>query len=362
MTKRSASEQTARLNRTLGILLVAQLVVVGVVYLGGDSPKAPKAEQLFAGLKADDVNLLKVYGDKQGEVVELAKSGDDWLLRSGGDYPAQSDKVKEMIGKLAALSSSETVTEQQSHQRKLEVADDKYQRKVEIQRKGGKPLTFFIGSSPAFKRVHVRLAGEKAVHLAGEFSAWDLSTNAGGWVDTQYFKTDSKQVVSLSLKNNHGTITLTRAAADQAWALEGLPAGQKLKSGDVDGLVNAATAITLEAPLGKNKQADYGFDNPLATLTLVTEKPVKAPASAASDAGPTAAPAPERQTVTILVGAKVGDSYYLKASNSPFYVKVGSWVARPLVDKKRTDLSEAEKAKQPQGQAHSDGPGASQAS
>ena len=232
-----------KLNKILGAVLVAQFVIFGaVILLGGSSePETQKPRELLPDLDQKTVTRIAI-GEGEGKRAVLEKKAGRWVLHSGGDFPAKQDKVDELVDKLAAVTAGPPVAEKATYHRALEVADEKYQRKIEIERSKGDKLTFYLGSSPALKKVHFRMAGQDPVYLAGDLSAWGVGARANAWVDTDYFKVEQKEIVSLTLKNEHGELALSKGA-DGKWALAGLKPEEKLDSGAVDSLVGSASSV-----------------------------------------------------------------------------------------------------------------------
>jgi hypothetical protein len=334
-----------KLNRYLSIVLMVQLVILLISHVARNPSETAKPHKLFEGLDVQKVNWLRVEegrdetdAKKKQNIVELAKEDGKWVLKSGGDYPAKKDKITEFLGKLPGLVAGQPVSTEKGHHRKLEVADDKYQRKVAVKLEDGKSYRFVLGSSPAIKSVHLRLEGKEEVYLVKDLTSWDASATATDWVESDYFKVKRDNVVALTLINKNGEIKLTKGA-DGKWALEGMEEGATLKQTEVDSLLSSASSVALQQPVGREVQPSFelGQEKASARLTVeVEEKPEKPKQPPASM--PVTPPA--RVTHTLTVGAKQGDSYYVKSGASPYVVKAASWAAEPLVNKKPTDLWE----------------------
>lgn len=346
----------AKLNKYLVVILVLQIGVIAAskVFSSDSGPAKPK--KVFDKLDADEIAGIEVI-DSDNKRAELKKVSGAWVLASGGGYPVKQDKVKELLSKLPGLKAGPPVSTKKSHHHKLEVADDKFQRKVTLSLKDGRKHNFFLGSSPLVRRVHLRFAGKDEVLLAGELSAWDISTAAGGWVNTDYFKVDKESVKGLTLTNSHGTIQLDKSSGSWQLAAEaGTEADKpkpgakkeeeerKLKQTEIDSLLGTATSIALQEPVGTKVETAHELDKPVATLSLIVEdKPKDKAAMPPSDAG---AAAPVRRTISLAVGAQKGDDgYFAKGSTSKFVVLIGKWAADTLKDKKLDDLVEKEEDK-----------------
>jgi hypothetical protein len=83
-------------------------------------------------------------------------------------------------------------------------------------------------------------------------------------------------------------------------------------------VLQKATTVTMVSPLGKEEQAGYGMDEPNAVVTLKTAD----------------------KTVTLRVGAQdPGDNtYVVKSSESPYYVRVSDYAAQNLVENAGDDF------------------------
>lgn len=328
-----------KLNRILLGLLVLQVGVLGVAkLLGGDHRSASKTRKLFGELKTDDVQSIKI-GD-QNKSLTLEKRGDGWVL-AGSGYPAKKSKVDELLGKLPGLTVTDPVVTKKAAHRALEVAADKFQRQITLELAKGTPneFSFYLGSSPGIKKVHFRFANEDQVYVVSDLSTWDLGVNATDWVDAEYLKLERDKIVALTLNNKQGQIALSKV--DGTWQLQGMPAADKLKQPEVDSLLSAASAVNLQEPVGQQLEPRFGLDQPLATLTVVTETSAapKTDATSGADAGAPAAPL--RKTYELKIGAKDGDRYFAKSDQSTFVVKLATWTADTLVKKKPADLIES---------------------
>lgn len=355
----------SRTNRLLSAALAIQVVLlVATRMFGGDEGGKVKPKKIWPNLTVDKVKRVEIVDGKGKKAVLARKADSSWVLASGGDYPADKEKVDKLISKLPGLKAGEPVTTKKEHHRKLEVAKDKFQRKVTVGLTGGKKLEFFIGSSPLVQRVHFRLAGKDAVYAVADLSAWDINTSATSWVDSEYFKVDDKQIRKLELKNSHGTIALSKDG-DGNWQLADAKDDEKLAKSEVDSLVSTISTINLQQPVGKQVEPSYELAKPQAEVTLAV-LPAKGkdgakgkekgkgtdkdgakggeagqgkPAGGETE-GASSQPAAQLKTYRLRVGAKVDDDFYFQSSSSPYVVRVAKWTAETLVDKKRADLLE----------------------
>lgn len=329
-----------KVNQILVAALFAQAAIIAVVNVAGNEPKIAPAAKIYPGFEPDKATKIVLSGpkgtesaekDKAEKTVTLEKNGTTWGVQSADGYPVEASKVTELLKSIQNMAARGPVVTKTAYHKKLEVADDAYNRKVTITH-DGKDETFFIGTSPSFKKVHLRKAGSNDVVLVEGISAWDLGTTGAEWVNKTYFKVPESDVWSLQVKNASGQYALEKGP-DNSWALVGAPAGAKLAKSTIDDVVRKAANVTLDELVGKGEKPEQGFGSPSATVTLVT--------GTSTIAG---VPPKTTETKTIVVGAKgEGDKYFVKASGSDYVVRAASWAIDPLVTKGPKDLLEAEK-------------------
>lgn len=324
------------LNKILMGLLGLQVVLLLGMTLGGSEDRLALAEavEILPGLEAAKVTTVEIFGPSQDgdaqERVKLARKGDDWVLPEKDDFTVKGQEVEGLLSKVASLRSRNRVLTGPTYHEKLEVSDEAYRRKIVLS-SGGEEKTLFVGTSPRFKNVHVRAAGEDAVYQVGELSESDAGSRAWNWVDRTYVKVAKDELWSIALENEHGKIQLDKDPTSGAWAVLGMK--KPVDDTKVDGLVADVGDIGLEAPVGRSPPdgADLGQ---VATVTVVT--------GTSTIAG---TPPPTTETLTIQIGQKVGDSdrRYVKASSSEYVAEVAEWELKKLIETKRADLAQEEK-------------------
>ena len=305
-----------RLNQILTGILVVQLIVAAFVFLPRTLSSQTEAGALLPDLEAGRVTAVTITSG-EGQSLTLAQKDGAWVLASGGDYPTMEGDVPTFLESVVAVQTNRLVTETPGSHKRLEVADDAFQRLVELETEDGTTYRFYIGSSPTFGAAHVRVAGENEVYLTPELSARDAGALASDWVDTAYVSLPREEVTAFTLQNAQGTFEFNREG--EAWTMAGLTGDEVLNENTVQTLLSRATAVRLQQPLGTTEDAAYGLDDPRAVVTLETE------------AG---------ETHTLRVGAQdAGDNSYVVAwSDSPFYVRVSEFSVQDLVEKTREDL------------------------
>lgn len=303
------------LNKILMTLLAIQLAVT-IFILWPQTPAQSSDAALLPSLSAENVTGLTITDDAS-HTLTMAKTGGDWVLSSGGDYPVLTNTVSTLLGKITGLKTDRLVTQTDASHDRLKVSPTNFVRRIDLKLNDGSTTTLYVGSSAGAGATHVRLDGQPEVYLTADLSSFEANAQASGWIDTQYFQADTTTVSTLTLQNKNGAFEFKKE--DDNWTLAGLTAGETFNPDGFNGVLNQAAALRMNSPLGKEAQASYGMDTPEATLTLTLT----------GDAP---------HTVTLTIGAKTADGYVVKSSDSAYYVSVSDFVGQVFVEKTRSDF------------------------
>ena len=323
----------SRLNQILLVLFALQLVGFAVSRTTQTESSAQKTVTVFPGLDADEVTAIEIVGaapsekdDPPQNSVKLTKKDGKWGVADADDFPVDKSRVDELLKTLASLRTRNRVLDSSTYHEKLEVAADKFQRKLTVTAKD-KTSTVYVGTSPRFKNVHVRLDGEDAVYLVNDFGTTQLGDRAWNWVKREYLAYGADNVWQVTVKNAKGEIQLEKDPVSKEWALLGV--SEPLDKGAITDFVRKASNVNLEAPVGKTTDPSFGLDNAAATVTLVT-----------GTSTITGTPPPSTKTTTWKVGAKLdaANQFYVKADKNMYVVKAAGWGIEPLVNKVAADF------------------------
>lgn len=305
-----------RHNQILAGLLVVQIVISAVLFWPRSSAATGKSEPVFPDLKAEEIVSLTITDD-QGNTVSLKKEGGDWVLADADGYPAQADRVTTLLDKLVGLTTGRLVARTDASQRRLQVADDDFVRRIRFETADGEEHVLYLGSSPSYGATHFRLGGETETYLTDNLTAWDVGSTATAWVNTTYLEVPFDAVTKMTLENKNGTFVFTKDEEGH-WTMEGLGPDESLKESAVTTMLRRATKVNLAVPLGKTEKPEYGLDEPNAIVTLETGE----------------------RTVVLKVGARNPDdeTYVVGSSESPYYVRVSEFAVQHMVEDGRDDF------------------------
>jgi hypothetical protein len=328
-TGRTLIPALSRYNLILLAILVIQLAVVAYIYWPSQRITS-SGDPLLVGVTVDNVTGLTIT-DNNDRSVSFVKEGDTWTVADTDGYPVREEKMKQTLEKLIAVTGNRLVTQTEGSHDRLQVAEDNYLRKVDVTTAEG-TQTLYFGSSAGASATHVRTATEPATYLTGEIATWELDTLISTWIDVAYHRVPEDQITEVTLENAHGTFTFVRGESEDGeerkWTLADATPDEPVASANISTLISRISTLNLQSVLGKSEQPEYGLDNPLATITVISTEATTDTASA------------ETKTTTILVGAKDEETntYYLKSSDSEYYVRLASFTGDEFVNKQRSDL------------------------
>jgi hypothetical protein len=295
-------------------LLIAQLVLAAALLW--PRPATSSGGEPLLGLKTSDITGLTITDD-QGKTVKLAKQGDQWVAADAGAYPADASKVTPVLDKLAAIKTGRLVAQTAQSLSQLQVADDKFVRKVELQGPKGSQ-TLYLGSSAGGSTTHVRLAGQNNVYLAGNLGTWEVESDITAWIDPVYVKLTPADVQGLTIQNGNGEFVFTKDSQGQ-WTMEGLGQSEAFNPNNVTSTLEQLSSLRMARPLGKTEDPSYGLAQPLAVVTLLVKS------------------GDQTKPVTLTVGSQdsADKSYVVKSSDSEYYVRVPEYTLTALLERKR---------------------------
>jgi hypothetical protein len=308
----------------IGVLILQ--VALAVILFWPRQPASAVGEPLFAGLDAEQVVRLTI-DDEAGERVQFIKSGEGWVLANSDDYPTTAGTVPELLDKLVALRVGRPVAESKDSHARLKVADAEFASRVELLLQDGTLRTFYVGTSPSYGASHVRVAQQDEVYLVSDLSSADVGTRLSSWIDLSYLSLPAQEVVAVTLENEHGTIEFVKEGEE--WTMSGLGEEETASSSVIASLISRTASARMLRPLGTEPKPSYGMQAPNAVLVM----------HARSAEG-------TETTYTLHVGAQSeqDNSYVLKSSESPYYVRVAEYTVQDWVENTREDFVEKPEA------------------
>lgn len=190
-------------------LFVAQLAAAGVLYYNTWSQRAVRPQGSLLTLSADDVSRLSIEGE--GDSVTLERKEGSWTIASSG-LPAETSRVDSALQSFTDMKLGWAVASTDVSHQQLEVADDNFQRRVILNNGEETVGDIFIGTSPGFKRSHVRRQGADEVYSVA-VNAFDLPPEPANWLDKSLLQVLDISSVTIDSKE------LTKV--DDQWVYDG---------------------------------------------------------------------------------------------------------------------------------------------
>ncbi len=369
-----------RTNQVLTIALIAQIILSIFAFMPGDKVKSSQGEPLLDAFTPDEVVRLTITDDQDKQIVLAKNEQDEWVLPELDDFPAQSFRVNQLLGKFEAMNRARLIAVNSANHKKLGVSDSGFEKRVEIEQSGGGTATLYLGTSSGSSTAHVRLSGEDQVYLVRGLAAWEVPTRVTSWVDTTYFSVPRDNILALRVENANGVFEL--AKVDGSWKLVGLQEGETFDPESVTPLLNKISSIRLSDVFGKEADESWDMDNPQAVVTLTVREEVTSQADETGDestedtaevtslddlvpdtesdvqgdsgqqltgsqgeeAAQTEEPTGDQpqfveKTITIRIGKMLEDSGYpVISSESEYYVRVASATVKAFVDLTREEF------------------------
>lgn len=328
-----------RSNLFLAALLFVQLLLLAISAITSTGTESRRVEPIMGELTAADVEGITI-ADDLNNVMTFARGAEGWVLPNADDFPLDSDKVDEMLGKLEGLDTRRLVATNPANFARLEVKADDFRRSIELESAaGGQAL--YLGGSGGVDTVYLRRADENEVYLGRGLNAWELSTQVSTWLDANYVNVPIDDVQSITVRNAQGTFTFLRAGED--WTYDALDAGAVFEDTRMPLVLRNAAGVRMLEPLGLAALDEYGLDEPAVLVDVRYRQLIEQEADesevAAESEQSAVAPAYAEKTYTLTFGATMDDGdVVLKSSAAEYYVLVRDTVLNAFKDIAHADL------------------------
>ena len=196
----------------LGSLLVLQLLLAAGIFLSVGSSQSDRQQTPLLTFSKDNINKLIISNgsDSESDSVVMFKQDNHWSLPGLENLPVDRARLDSTFTKLQGLHTNWPVaTTTGSHQR-FEVSETLFQRRIQLYQDDTLISTLFLGTSPGFRKAHVRSSDDDEVYALA-LNTYDFPSNATGWLDKSLLAAKDIEAITgadFSLKK-----------ADSTWAL-----------------------------------------------------------------------------------------------------------------------------------------------
>ncbi|GAB5413807.1 MAG: hypothetical protein Cons2KO_14100 [Congregibacter sp.] len=285
--------------RILSGLLVLQILLVALFYWPeNESGKIRPA--LLHGTSAKAIDSIRITStDDDGAELTLEEIEGEWRL-ADSNLPAARDKVDTLLYALTQRDPGFPIAQTAEAAKRFEVSAEKFQRKLTLTGAEAENVVY-LGSSPAFRKVHARVEGDDAIFVA-ELNTYDADTNADQWLDRSLLGVqgvNGLQVGSQLDEQRYAIVEDTWQNAD----------GSAVNSEDLETLLTGLSSLRVSGVLENETELDTAES----TLTVRAER----------DAGPV--------TLSILHNAD-DERYYLHSDAYPQVFNTSAFDAERIIE------------------------------
>ncbi len=201
----------------IGILLV-QAGLLAVMLTRKDATATFQANENLLASRFEQVDRIEL-SDNTGKKVELKKIDGAWLTPGYFNFPVASKKVEDFAKALDAFKKSWPVGKTTVAAKQFKVDDKGFEREIVLYAGDKKLHSLYLGSSPSFRKVHVRV-DEDTLTYSIDYNTYDLPVEGKEWIDKKFLtkldKTKIKEVSigGLTLQANNGTFQLTSGVSE----------------------------------------------------------------------------------------------------------------------------------------------------
>ncbi|OQX38489.1 MAG: hypothetical protein C3L25_06050 [Candidatus Sedimenticola endophacoides] len=309
------------MNKTvkiLAVLLAAQLLLAAGIGLSDRGVTATNEPVALVSFDAEKIDRITLEGPEDAKVT-LERNGSDWVLPDLGEFPANSNKVKQLFERLKALRSGTPIATSGGARERFKVSDEQFERRITLSEDDDTVARLFLGSSPGMRLIHARNEASDAIH-AVKMAVYDVPVKASDWEDKSVLTLPKTQITAINVNGLHLQRSSLIADSDKAtedssqsptWQADGLGEGQQLKASAADKLAGLLADLQFEKVLGREAKDEYGLTEPVLELSLSRDG----------------------ETLRYRAGkAKDTEEYTLKVSSRPEYFRLASYKAKPLIE------------------------------
>ncbi|AWL12585.1 hypothetical protein HMF8227_02127 [Saliniradius amylolyticus] len=226
------------MNRHIVILalIAAFAAVIGLSLDSGSSTQSQSGELLLPGLKqhADKVQSITLER-AQGDSIRVKRQGQQWLMTSHGDYPANAGKLSELLTQLIQATQVQAKTRRESAYHRLGLKSieqqDSMARRLTLSA-GEQQWQLLVGNQPASGYgQYVRLVGQSQSWLVDR--AIELPAMAQEWLQQPILSLNVQQVRAVERPGDSGWKIYKANPEQGEFLLTELPEGRELKYASV---------------------------------------------------------------------------------------------------------------------------------
>ena len=256
---------------TLNKILLGGFILQALLAVGTWWPDSgPPEVQNLLGMSPEDIKSIRITGrkalDETPEApVELVRGDSGWLIHTVGDYPATEAQMAPLLEGLGKLKAQFPIATQQATYTSLEVADDAFTRKIEIEGKDGSKRTLLVGVGQG-KSAAVRVEGEDEVWSVSGVTAWTFGDVANRYFERDILVVDVETVNEVTITRPNTVPIVFRRDEAKLWTMPSTPEplleGQTLDQQATSTFISKLLNLRMADPGAAQATPEMGFDGP----------------------------------------------------------------------------------------------------
>ncbi|MDO8860274.1 DUF4340 domain-containing protein [Haliea sp. E1-2-M8] len=171
-----------RINSALLLILVIQVFLAAVVYWPQQAEIVADPAAPLLAIDPAAVTGIQL-ADEQGNEAFLQRIDGRWQLPLRQELPADSALIERLLRVLTREQHGYPVATSIAARQRFEVASYRFQRRVTLTGSDDAQLgTVFLGTAPAFRRIHARNDAADAIYSIA-FNSFDAPARDADWLD-----------------------------------------------------------------------------------------------------------------------------------------------------------------------------------
>lgn len=190
-----------------GVLVLQLAVAGGLLWRSNAQSNFAPVTQLVS---IDPSSIDEIIIDDGEERVTLTRTDDQWRLDNEYETLASANKVDLLVSSISELKPGLPVASTQGSHEQLEVAEDKFQRRVTLKADDQTQADLYMGTSPGFRKSHIRQVDSDQVYAA-RLNTFDTPAGQDDWLEPNLLAFD--KVTGVQSEN------VELALVDEQWAI-----------------------------------------------------------------------------------------------------------------------------------------------
>ncbi len=294
----------------LGGLLVIQIVLAVTLNMGSDPYTAFTPEEKLASFEPAQIETVLI--ETPGKQAVLKKIDGKWQLPELDHFPADQQRVSQLLDTLASLKKGWPVATTAAAANRFKVDEKEFERRITLKQGENSVAQLYFGTSPGLRKVHARTADQNEI-VTVDFSLFKARADNNDWIDNKILRLDEKKITRIELPD------FTLQQQDGNWQLAELGADEQMITDKANNLVRKLAGLTIESLFTAGDNPELEKDKKALKISVTLE-------------------GDNRLDYTF---SKLKDSgYLLQRSDQSTRFKIADWEVDPIKDEKRENLVE----------------------